>query len=135
MVRRACRGGAAMSWVGPLALIVTEAALLNSSEVFDVLDEDDGGAKTFSVQLSPNGQANATHWGCYTLLRPDVENALRTMTTTQFKAFVDAKAAERGRVAPGNVTAFKNSLAMGVPGGNFWQFVTERGLKPVEVAI
>lgn len=44
-----------MSWVGHLALIVTEAALLNSSEVFTVIDEDDGGANTFSVQLSPNG--------------------------------------------------------------------------------
>lgn len=123
-----------MSWVGPIALIVTEASLLNSSEVFNVIDEDDGGAATFSVQLSPNGQANATHWACYTYLRPDVEAALRNMTTTQFKAFVDAKAAERGRTAPNNVTAFKNSLAMGVAGGDFWAFVAAQGLKPVEVA-
>lgn len=57
------------------------------------------------------------------------------MTTTQFKAFVDAKAAERGRMAPSNVTAFKNSLAMGQPRGNFWAFVEAQGLKPVAVAI
>lgn len=121
-------------YVGPIALIVTEAALLNSSEVFNVIDEDGGGAQTFSVALSPNGQANATHWGCSTYLRPDVENALRNMSVTQFKAFVDAKAAERGRTAPNNVTAFKNALQMGQPGEDFWGFVAARGLKAIQDA-
>lgn len=124
-----------LGYVGPIALIITEAALLNSSEVFNVIDEDGGGSKTFSVPLSPNGQPNATHWACYTYLRPDVEAALRTMTTTQFKAFVDQKAAERGRTAPQNVTAFKNSLQMSQPSEGFWDYITAAGLKPIQSAV
>lgn len=118
--------------IGPVTLIVTEAALLNSSEVFNVLDDDTGGAKTFSVALSPSGSANATHWAARTYLQPDVESALRNMSTTQFKAFVDQKAAEKGRTAPLNVTAFKNSLQMSAPGADFWTFVAGLGLKLVQ---
>ena len=120
-----------MDYIGPIPLIVTEAAALNSGEVFNILDDDTGGVRTFSIQLSPNGQANATHWGAWTYLRPEVEQALRNMNVTQFKAFVDAEAAKKGRVAPNNVTAFKNALKMGAIGENFWDFATAQGLKPV----
>ncbi len=118
--------------IGPFCLIVTEAALTNSGEVFNVLDDDVGGTKTFSVGLSPSGSANATHWAAYTYLQPDVENALRNMDVTAFKAFCDQKAAEKGRVAPNNVTAFKNSLQMSAAGENPWTFITSKGLKIVE---
>ena len=120
--------------IGPISMIVTEAALTNSGEVFNVLDDDTGGTKTFSVALSPSGAANATHWGCRTYLQPDVENALRNMDVTQFKAFVDQKAAAKGRTAPNNVTAFKNSLQMSAVGADFWTFVQAAGLKPVQDA-
>lgn len=122
-----------MSYIGPIPMIVTEAALNNSGEVFNVLDDDGGGTKTFSVALSPSGQPNPTHWGCSTYLRADVADALRSMTVQQFKAFVDAKAAERGRTAPLNVTAFKNSLQMGQVGEDFYGFVAAAGLQPVRV--
>lgn len=120
--------------IGPITMIVTEAALVNSGEVFNVLDDDTGGTKTFSVALSPNGQAQATHWAARTYLQPDVENALRNMTTTQFKAFVDAKAAEKNRVAPLNVTAFKNSLVMSAVGADPWAFIAAQGLQIVQTA-
>jgi hypothetical protein len=120
--------------VGPITLVVTEAALLNSSEVFNVLDDDTGGSKTFSVALSPTGQANATHWAARTYLQPDVENALRNMDVTQFKAFVDQKAAAKGRVAPNNVTAFKNSLQMSAAGADPWAFIASKGLQIVRAA-
>ena len=122
-----------MDYIGPFPLVVSESAALNSGEVFNVLDDDSGGIKTFSFQLSPNGQANATHLATYTYLRPDVENALRNMSVTEFKAFVDAEAARKGRVAPNNVTAFKNSLQMGAHGENFYSFIESIGLKPVAV--
>ena len=124
-----------MNLIGPFPLIVTEAAALNSGEVFNVLDDDSGGIRTFSFKLSPNGQANATHFGAYTYLRADVENALRNMTVTQFKAFVDAEAAKKGRVAPNNVTAFKNALKMGFEGQDFYEFIALQGLKPVQEAV
>jgi hypothetical protein len=120
--------------IGPIALIVTEAAKINSGEVFNVLDDDGGGVRTFSVALSPSGAANATHWAAYTYLQPAVENALRNMTVTQFKAFVDAEAAKKGRTIPGSVTAFKNSLQMSQPGESFWDFIAAAGLKPVQDA-
>jgi hypothetical protein len=120
--------------IGPLCMIVTEAAKLNSGEVFNVLDRDEGGTKTFSVALSPSGAANATHWAAYSYLDADVEDALRNMDVTQFKAFVDMKAAERGRVAPNNVTAFKNSLQMSQAGANPWAFIAAQGLQIVQDA-
>jgi len=123
-----------MEYIGPFPLVVTVAAATNSGEVFNVLDDDSGGVRTFSVQLSPNGQPNATHLAAYTYLRPDVEAALRNMTTTQFKAFVDVEAAKKGRVAPNNVTAFKNSLQMGQLGEDFYGFIAAQGLKPVAEA-
>ena len=122
-----------MEYIGPFPLVVSEAAAQNSGEVFNILDDDTGGIKTFSFQLSPNGQANATHLATYTYLRPDVENALRNMNVTDFKAFVDAEAVKKGRVAPNNVTAFKNSLQMGAQGENFYSFIESIGLKPVAV--
>lgn len=120
--------------IGPFCLIVTEASLLNSGEVFNVLDDDTGGTKTFSVGLSPSGGANATHWAAYAYLKPDVENALRNMDVTQFKAFCDQQAAAKGRAAPNNVTAFKNSLQMSQAAENPWTFITSKGLKIVEAA-
>ena len=55
-------------------------------------------------------------------------------TITAFKAFVDAEAAKKGRVAPNNVTAFKNGVKIGAVNENFWDFATANGLKPVQDA-
>jgi hypothetical protein len=113
-------------------MILSEATLANSSEIFAVLDPDAGGAATFSVALSPSGAANATHWGCSTYLEQRTYDALTAMNTTQFKAYCDQIAAERGRVAPNNVTAFKNGVVIGNVGEWFWDFATAEGLKPVQ---
>jgi hypothetical protein len=113
-------------------MILPESVKNNSAEIFYVLDPDAGGAKTFSVALSPSGAANATHWGCSTYLEQRTYDALTTMNTTQFKAYCDQIAAERGRVAPNNVTAFKNGVVIGQVGEWFWDFATAEGLKPVQ---
>lgn len=116
-----------MATVGPYCLVVSNGVLQNSSDVFNILYTDTGGASTFSVKLSANGLDPATHWAAYTYLQEDVYNALTTMTTTQFKAFVDAKAAELGRTPVGSVTAFKNNVQIG-GSGNPFDFITGLGL-------
>ena len=120
--------------IGPVPMILPESVKNNSAEIFYVLDPDAGGAKTFSVALSPSGAANATAWGCSTYLEQRTYDALTTMNTTQFKAYCDMIAAERGRVAPNNVTAFKNGVVIGQVGEYFWDFAKAQGLKPVESA-
>ena len=118
-----------MELAGPINMIVTESVKLNSSEIFAILDPDTGGAATFSVALSPNGQANATHWAGRTYLEPRTYNALKNMTVSEFKAFCDMVADERGRPRVNNVTAFKNGVKLDE--GDFWSFVASEGLQAV----
>lgn len=112
---------------GPVNMIIAESVKNNSAEIFGVLDPDTGGAATFSVALSPSGNANATHYACRTYLEDRTYNALKNMNVTEFKAYCDQIAAERGRVAPNNVTAFKNGVVLDE--GDFWSFVAAQGLK------
>ncbi len=119
--------------IGPLNLIIPTGVKLNGSDVFNILDPDSGGSSTFSVPLSASGVAPATHWGARTYLEVDTHNALTAMTVTQFKAFVDAKATERGRAPVGSITAFKNALL--IDGGNFWAFAAANGLQRVSATI
>lgn len=51
-----------MATVGPYCLVVSNGVLQNSSDVFNILYTDTGGASTFSVKLSANGLDPATHW-------------------------------------------------------------------------
>lgn len=115
---------------GPINIIVTAAVLANSSEIFGVLDPDSGGAATFSVALSPNGQANATHYGARTYLEERTYNALKNMSVAEFKTYCDMIAAERGRTPVLNVTAFKNGAVLDE--GDFWSFVAAQNLKPIQ---
>lgn len=119
-----------MALVGPVNMIITEAVKLNASDVFTILDPDTGGANTFSIALSPSGAANATHWGTRTFLEEETYNALKNMSVTQFKAYVDQVAAQRGRTPVGSVTAFKNGVMLDETMG-FWDFAKAQGLKPV----
>ena len=114
---------------GPVNMIIQESVKLQSGDIFGVLDPDTGGINTFSVALSPSGNANATHYACRTYLEDRTYNALKTMNVTEFKAYCDLIAAERGRVAPNNVTAFKNGVVLDE--GDFWSFVEAQGLKPI----
>lgn len=120
--------------IGPFCLVISAGVLANSSDVFNVLDPDAGGASTFTVPLSADGLAPATHYAAYTQLQPATHNALATMTTTQFKAYVDQVAAERGRTPVGSITAFKNSLQMSTAGADPWAYLATLGLKRIEVA-
>lgn len=126
-----------MAYVGPYNLVVSNGVLQNSSDVFTILDPDSGGAATFSVKLSANGQLPVTHWGARTLLQPETLNALQNMDVTQFKAYVDQVAATRGRTPVGSVTAFKNAVVISTLDANFHTFIASltqfgaQGLKVV----
>ena len=120
--------------IGPFALIIPAGVLQNSSDVFNILDPDSGGSKSFTVKLSANGAEPASHYGANTWLEEGTVDALKNMTTTQFKAYVDQLATQRGRAPVGSITAFKGSLLMGEQGGNFWDFVTANGLKRVVIS-
>jgi len=123
--------------IGPFPLIVSNGILKNSSDVFNILDPDSGGTATFSVKLNTSGLDidPVTHWGAYTVLEEGTENALRNMTTQEFKTYVDEIAALRGREPVGSVTAFKNGLKMGQIGEDFWSFIEQNGLKLVQEPI
>jgi hypothetical protein len=114
-------------------LVIPNGVFQNSADVFTVLDRDEGGAKTFSVKLSGNGQLPTTHWGCRTPLEADVLNALQNMNVTQFKAFVDQKAAERGRQPVGSITAFKNNVAISAADANFHTFIASLPGGPLQL--
>lgn len=116
--------------IGPIALIIPDGQKANANAVWGIFDPDFGGANTFSVPLSASSTAPATHWGANSYLEDATNNALRNMTSTQFKAYMDGLAADRQRTAPGAV-GFKSSLIMGAVGQNFWEVATANGLKRV----
>jgi hypothetical protein len=118
--------------IGPYALLVPNGVIQNSSDVFYILDPDVGGAATFSVKLSATGLAPVTYWGAYTLLEEATYHALTTMTTQQFKAYVDQMAVAHGRPVIGSVTAFKNSVLISPPDVDFWTFAASNGLQVIQ---
>lgn len=109
-------------------LVISNGVYQNSADVFNILDSDAGGSKTFSVKLSSDGGATQTHWAAYTELSPETHNALKNMTTQQFKAYVDEQAAIKGRQPAGSVTAFKNNLQMSEADAAPWAFIASLGL-------
>ncbi len=116
-------------------LVISNGVLQNSSDVFNILDDDSGGANTFTVKLNATGlEADpVTHWACRTPLQADVHNALTTMNTTQFKAFVDTKATLKGRTPVGSITAFKNNVQINE--GDFWVFIASLNLQIIQPAL
>lgn len=120
-----------MSYTEKVALIIPDGQKSNANAVWGVLDADFGGASTFSVALSASGNAPATHWGAYSPLQQETYDALRNMTSPQFKTYMEGLAADRGRTPPGAV-GFKSSLIMGQPGENFWSVIAANGLQPIQ---
>lgn len=120
-----------MAYTAPKNLIIPAGVLKNGSDIFAILDPDSGGANTFSVALSADGSAPATYYGCRTPLEEATFNALTTMTTTEFKAYVDQVQVTRGRTAVGSITAFKNALVISDGTQPFWSFVAANGLRAV----
>jgi len=112
----------------PLALIISNGVKQNGSDAFAIIDPDAGGAATFSVALRTKGTTGgATHWGANTPLREEAYLALRDMTNNQFKDYVNTL--KPGKSISG--AAFKNSMLMGEPGGDFWAFVDANNLERV----
>lgn len=120
-----------MPYTQPYNLAIPSGVKQNGADCWAVLDPDSGGANTFSVPLSANGQLPATHWACRTILEQETYDALTTMTTTQFKDYVNALAGTRGR---GQVSgaSFKNSLLMAE--GDFNAFLAANGLQRIVAA-
>jgi hypothetical protein len=117
--------------IGPFAMVISNGVKKNGSDVFNILDLDDGGAKTFSVPLNASGLAAdpVTHWAAYTFLEPQTHYALTQMTTTELKTYVDEMAALKGRTPVGSITAFPSSLSISEQGADFWAFIDSLGLK------
>ena len=111
-----------------VTLVISNGVYKNASDVFNVLDDDSGGARTFSVRLSSDGGATVTHRGACTPLPVDVDNALRNFTTQQIKDFVNAKATQKGRTPVGSITAFPNNLVMSEPGADPLAHIASLGL-------
>ena len=120
------------NFVGPFALVIPNGIFKNGSDVFNILDPDVGGASTFTVQLSADGQEPPTYWGANSRLSADAYNALVNMTTIEFKAYNDELAVLRGRAPVGPVPAFKNGIVIGAAGEDFWGVVAGMGLRPIE---
>lgn len=83
------------------------------------------------MPLSASGSAPVTHYAARTQLEQATHDALTTMTTTQFKAYVDEMQVLRGRTAVGSVTAFKGSVQISALGADPWAYLTSLGLKRV----
>lgn len=124
-----------MAYTDRLTLIVPTGVLANSSEVFTVLDPDSGGAATFSVPLSADGLAPATHYAAYSPLEVATYDALVNLNAQDFKDYVNVLAGERGRQGINSALAFKNSLLIedaNAPVG-FHAFIAANGLQLAEV--
>jgi hypothetical protein len=119
------------TYSAPVCLVVSNGVLQNSSDVFGIIDPDSGGAGSFTVKLSANGLEPVTHWACRTQLEVESLDHLRNDSTTQFKAYVDLKAAQFGRQPIGSVTAFKNNVQISEDDADFWQFVASLGLQRI----
>lgn len=117
--------------VGPFILVIGNGVLQNSSDVFNILDPDAGGSRTFRVPLNASGSDlnPVDFWAAYTKLEPATYTALSTYTTTELKAYVDQLAILRNRTPVGSITAFPNSLQMA--SGNPWAFIASLGLQIV----
>lgn len=117
-------------FIGPFPMVVANGVLQNSSDVFHLLDPDSGGAATFSVPLIEIGQTGEpTHWAANTVLQAETHNALTTMSTSEFKDFVNSKADEFGREPIGSVTAFQNNVQIGSLRENPFEFIESLGLE------
>ena len=123
-----------MSYTPRLAIVVPVGVLQNSSEVFTILDPDSGGAATFSVPLSADGLEPVTHYAAYTVLEQATYDALTTMTTTQFRNYVNGLADQRGRTQIASATAFKNAVEIEDINNlvGFQAFITSLGLQRIE---
>lgn len=121
-----------MNLIGPYILVISNGVLQNSSDVFNILDPDSGGASTFRVKLNATGNQidPVTYWAAYTYLEPSTVVALIQYDNTQLKTYVNELAAVRGRTPVGSITAFPNSLQIQL--GDPWGFLQTLGLQVIQ---
>jgi len=118
-----------MPYTDRINLVIPDGQKANANDTWAVLDPDSGGTKTFSVPLSASGTNPQTHWGTRTPLEQATYDALTTMTSPQFKTYVDGLAAQRSRATVGAV-GFKNSLSLDATMG-FYEYIAVLGLQRI----
>ncbi|SDH27193.1 hypothetical protein [Nitrosomonas sp. Nm132] len=98
-----------------------------AEDVGRIIDPDVGGAFTFSVRLSSDGQEPATHYACRTYLREQTHQALTQLDAAQLKVLLDQMAADRGRDPVGDIAGWPYSLV--IDDGDFYQLIQTQGLQ------
>lgn len=120
-----------MTYTDRIALVIPDGQKANANATWAVLDPDSGGSATFSVPLSASGIGPATHWGTSTQLQQATYDALATMTSTQFKTYVNGLAGQRNRATVASV-GFKSSLSIDTAAIGFYAYIASLGLKRIE---
>lgn len=111
--------------------IVEDAFVANANDITRVLDPDSGGAETFKVPLSPDGQLPITQWAASLYIGEELLTILKTYTAAEFKVYLDNLAAERGREPVSEVTAFPDHLKIFDDGRSHWDVFAAESLQRV----
>ena len=132
-----------MNWTGNIPMSISNTLKTKANEVWNLIDRDTGGTRTFSVPLSPSGSPNPTAWGTMTLLERECYEALKgrdngdgtftPLTNAEFTAFLNARSAKLGRPIPSNANSFRPQFKIGVEGQDFDAFLAANGLQRVAV--
>lgn len=101
-----------------------------AEDVGRIIDPDLGGAFTFSVRLSSDGQEPATHYACRTYLSEQTHQALTQLDASQLKALLDQMAMDRGREQVGDITGWPYSLI--INSDDFHQFIADQSLQIID---
>lgn len=134
-----------MNWTGNIPMSISDTLKTKANEVWNLIDRDEGGNRTFSAPLSPSGAPNPTAWGTMTILEPVCYEALAgklqpdgvtrvPLTNAEFTAFLQARSAELGRPIPSNANSFRPQFKIGVEGQDFDAFLAANGLQRVQEA-
>lgn len=110
-------------------LIAAEHAHI-AEDIGRVIDADVGGAFTFSVMLSSDGQEPATHYACRTFLSQETHQALTQLDAAQLKSLLDQMATDRGRESVGDISGWPYSLV--IDEGDFYQFIAGQSLQIID---
>jgi hypothetical protein len=100
-----------------------------AEDVGRIIDPDLGGAFTFSVGLSSDGNEPATHYACRTYLSEQTHQALTQLDAAQLKVLLDQMATDRGRDPVGDIAGWPYSLV--IDDGDFYQFIQTQGLQVI----
>jgi hypothetical protein len=119
---------------GPYLVAITngvKSGAGSASEVWYLIDLDQGGVNTFSVPLClKSDPLTITHWATYTMLEPEVHTAVTTYSTSQLKTWLDARAIQLGRTPLDSINpALPNSMSISEARANPWAYIDSLGLQ------